>query len=254
MNVDMYGSTSTAYDMGARFNEWFSQHFGFEVILAYWGHNTRPVLGNLPKQPINQGPRPKSLLTNILNYVPILGSVLRAGDAEEVIAFNDCAPYLIITSASAQNVSSRLSEGEEMDITKFRANIILHGSPAAFDEDFWAELNINGSEGSANTQAKNGTKIILTSNCLRCESLNVDYETGKFGEGKAGEVLKLLSRDRRVDMGIKYSPVFGRYGFLGRGGEGCVLRVGDGVSVGRRNEVRTKFCEFLGVFVWFGGG
>jgi len=54
-------------------------------------------------------------------------------------------------------------------------------------------------------------------------------------------VLKLLQKDRRVDLGAKYSPVFGRYGFVGKGGEGRVVRVGEEVWVSGRNKERTKF-------------
>lgn len=80
---------------------------------------------------------------------------------------------------------------------------------------------------------------------MRCTSLNVDYDTGKPGEGAKGEVLKALQKDRRVDPGHKYSPVFGRYGFLQRGEDGvvkdAVLSVGDKVEVTKRNVERTVF-------------
>jgi uncharacterized protein YcbX len=120
-----------------------------------------------------------------------------------------------------------------MDISKFRANIVLKSSPGAFIEDFWGELTFEDS-----------TRVILTGNCARCISLNVDYETGKSGTGRAGEVLKLLNKDRRIDLGAKYSPVFGRYGFVSKKSEGSTLSVGDGVVVSRTNEERTRFCEF----------
>jgi uncharacterized protein YcbX len=163
--------------------------------------------------------------------MPIIGSHYSSDYG--VIAFNDCAPYLVITEKSAADVTRILPDGVEMDITKFRANIIVKGSPAAFEEDFWGELT-----------AGDDTRIILTGNCGRCISLNVDYETGKSGTGRAGEVLKLLSKDRRVDQGMKYSPIFGRYGFVSKKSEGNVLRVGDLVEVSQRNGERTRFCKF----------
>ena len=52
-----------------------------------------------------------------------------------------------------------------------------------------------------------------------------------------------------MDMGAKYSPIFGRYGFVGEGGEGLVVRVGDEVKVGEKNGVGSTFCKycFLGL-------
>lgn len=231
VDVDMHHSPTRSYDMGEKYNSWFSELFGFKVVLAFWGGNPRPVLGNVPGWPANESPKPKTIVNKILGYVPVIGERFSGDDG--VIAFNDCAPYLVITERSSINVTTRLPDDVEMDITKFRANIIVRGSPEAFDEDFWGELRFNGD-----------SRIILTGNCGRCVSLNVDYQTGKSGTGRDGEVLKLLSKDRRVDPGMKYSPIFGRYGFASKTSEGKVLRVGDEVAVSQRNEERTRFCKF----------
>lgn len=231
VDVNMHQSPTTAFDMGDKYNDWFSKHFGFKVILAYYGGNTRQVLGNLPGKPASELPKPKTSMSRILSRVPVIGPMLDPDD--EVIAFNDCAPYLVITEKSTEDVTARLPDDVEMDITKFRANIVLRGSPTAFDEDFWGELLLG-----------DNARIILTANCGRCVSLNVDYETGKVGTGRAGGVLKLLAKDRRVDLGMKYSPIFGRYGFLSKPSEGKTLNVGDEVVVSRRIEERTVFREY----------
>lgn len=226
VGVEMYGSANQSYNMGDKYNKWFSERFGFEIILAYWGGNPRPVLGSIPGSP--EGPRPKSLVGSVLRYVPIIGRRYEIDDG--AIAFNDCAPYLVITEESTADVTSRLPDGVEMDISKFRGNIVLKGSPIPYDEDFWGELMFG-----------DDTKVILTGNCGRCISLNIDYETGKSGTGRAGEVLKLLTKDRRVDLGVKYSPIFGRYGFVSKRSEGRILTVGDDVAVSQRNTERTRF-------------
>ena len=230
--VNMHSSPNQSFNMGEKYNKWFSDRFGFEVILAYWGGNPRLVLGNIPGKPANEGPRSKTLINNVLKHVPVIGSKFEADDAS--IAFNDCAPYLVISEESAAEVSSRLPDGVKMDISKFRANIVLKSSPGAFVEDFWGELTF-----------KNDTRIILTGNCARCISLNIDYETGTSGRGEGREVLKLLMKDRRIDLGAKYSPVFGRYGFVTRESEGSALEVGNTVVVSKENEVRTRFCKCL---------
>jgi uncharacterized protein YcbX len=233
VEVNMHFSPTKGYDLGEKYSRWFSKRFGFKVILVYWGNNPRLVLGNLPGKPTGQGPKPKNAITKVMSSLPVIGSLLKEEDG--VIAFNDCAPYLVITEPSLHDVTARLPAGVEMDVTKFRANILLKTLDPAWDEDFWGELTI-GSEGA---------KILLTGNCGRCNSLNVDYNTGESGTGRDGKVLKLLQKDRRVDLGTKYSPIFGRYGFASKDSEGMVLRVGDVVTMTKRNEERTRFCELF---------
>ncbi|KAF7915084.1 hypothetical protein BELL_0508g00050 [Botrytis elliptica] len=242
ISITMHKSPMTAYDMGSTYNNWFSQHFKYPVLLAYAGPNRRLVLGNLPGKPATYTPPTRPLLQKI----PLLNSLLPTPKPPSII-FNDCAPYLIITQSSCDDVTSRLPSGPsptpKMDITKFRANIIISGSPRAYDEDYWGGLTFSSNSPSdANSDSKSPKEIILTANCGRCVSLNVDHETGTSAP-KEKEVLKLLMKDRRVDDGMKYSPIFGRYGFLGNGdvNEGKVLRVGDAVQVSRRNGERTRF-------------
>jgi hypothetical protein len=63
--------------------------------------------------------------------------------------------------------------------------------------------------------------------------------------GRTGGILKLLAKDRWVDADMKYSPIFGRYGFISKPSEGKVLSVRDQVVVSRRLDQRTRFCEQL---------
>ncbi|KAI0484732.1 hypothetical protein GGR56DRAFT_39405 [Xylariaceae sp. FL0804] len=88
---------------------------------------------------------------------------------------------------------------------------------AAWDEDFWAELSVRPpKEGgdSRDRRRRGGLLLALTANCGRCASINVDYGAGRPAAGAAGAVLRALMRDRRVDRGNRWSPVFGRYAFL----------------------------------------
>jgi len=118
---------------------------------------------------------------------------------------------------------------------KFRPNIVVAPSAdseelEAFEEDFWGEMEVGG------------TKVVLTANCGRCRSVNVDFETGGHVENDR-QPLKKMMKDRCVDTGLKFSPVFGRYGFAVGEGE-MVLSVGDEVTITKRNEERTEFCRF----------
>lgn len=167
---------------------------------------------------------------------------------EAYITFADCAPYLVTSMTSLDNVSARLQD-KPMDMTKFRPNIVISGAETAFEEDFWIELTINN-----NNQNKAENRLLLTANCVRCTSINVDYATGKMGKGEEGSVLKKLMKDRRVDTGARFSPVFGRYAFLSTttgkedAGEGMEVRVGDEVVVSGRADARSVYGEFSLIF------
>ncbi|KAK4981266.1 hypothetical protein LTR66_010124 [Elasticomyces elasticus] len=224
LDINMHGSRTKAYDMGAQYDDWLSSCFGYEVVLAYLGENKRPVL--MSTNPTTKTATSQSWLSSITSKLP-MPSVLQ-GEKDE-ITFSDCSPYLIVSETSLGDVSDRLPEGEEMDMTKFRPNIVVHGAETAWDEDYWGELTIGDS------------KLNLVHNCMRCQSINIDYATGKPATGEQGKVLKKLQSDRRVDLGAKYKAVFGRYAFLEPGSAGRTIKVGDEVLVSRRNEERTKF-------------
>ncbi|OAP56618.1 hypothetical protein AYL99_08730 [Fonsecaea erecta] len=251
VEITMHSSPCIGYDMGEKYNRWFSERFGYEVKLLYIGANPRKVLGNMPPNAAASRPAQESSSNSWLGSITstatsLVRAVTGAGESEsegidEGLSFADVAPYLVISTKSWENATRRLPENEEMDISKFRPNIIVEGAEEEFEEDFWAEIVIgDGAEdGSAG-----GAKIVLTQNCARCNSLNVDYATGKVGEGESGKILKKLQSDRRVDLGAKWSPVFGRYGFLARVPEGksaAEIKVGDEVKIVRRNSERTRF-------------
>lgn len=240
VHVDMYGATTDAYDMGASFSAWFSSYLGFEARLVHLGQNSRPVLGSgaphsdqafrksLP--PVAYGVR-RYLVPSLLKKKP------------ERISFADMGQYLVVTAESNAEVGRRLRETDpsagnvQMDVTKFRPNIVVSGSPAPFDEEYWAELRFAG-----------GAQIALTGNCLRCQSITVDYETGKPAADVGGQAWKKLSKDRRVDKGCTFMPVFGRYGYSPASNIGREIRVGDEALLTRRNRDRTVFGESSACF------
>lgn len=162
------------------------------------------------------------------------------------LGFADCAAYLLCTSASLEDVRGRLTapEGKALDMMRFRPNIVVSGVEGAWEEDYWGEVRIAPSSSSAGKGGGEGedgevqgATLQLTANCVRCTSLNVNYATG----GQDGKVLKSLQKDRRVDRGMKYEPVFGRYGFLGDSGEeGVKVRVGDPVEVTKKNSEHSR--------------
>lgn len=203
-----------AYIMPDEYNKWFSGCFGYHVVLAYLGDG----LGIVRKD--------EKAEHWISQMKPILPNSLDA------ITFSDGAALLVTSETSVADLDPRLPNGERVVHEKFRPNIVVEGAPAPWDEDFWAELEV----------PRSGSKIVLTSHCARCISINVDLEKGKMGEGESGKLLKKMMRDRRVDPGQKWIPIFGRYGFPVSAGE---LRVGDEIVVSRRNTEQTTWSKFI---------
>lgn len=220
-HVNLHQSLVLAYRMGPKYDLWFSACFGFETALVFIGDGRRPVLGTF--SPKSQ-PAPKSWLSSLTTYV---SGHNKNGSGEDWLTFTDCAPYLVATEQSLKNVGARFSNCE-VEMHAFRPNIVVDGE-AEWEEDFWAELAVNHKQ-----------CLVLTKNCNRCTSLNVDYNTGRTAEGERGTVLKKLMSDRRVDAGAKHSPVFGRYGFLTtEASDGTVVAVGDPVQVTARRTERA---------------
>lgn len=225
--TSLHASKTLAYDMGDDLSQWFADRLGVEVRLAYIGNGSRPVLGSLAPNS-SGGLKRAGLLRQIRASVPFLSY------PSERLTFNDLAQYLVVTEESNNQVSSRFDDGHSMDITKFRPNIVVRGATGPFVEDFWAELEFAG-----------GVKMAMTANCYRCQSITVDYKTGRTAENDEGMVWKKLNKDRRVDAGVKYSPVFGRYGYCFGSAVGRTLQVGQKAEVTRVNKQRTTFGEFM---------
>lgn len=201
VEINMHNSKTTGHDVGKEAAVFFSNACAVATSMVYLN----------PKAPR-----------------PVLGSISQGKD--KGIAFNDHGSFMVASSVSLNALSTTL--GRPMDIIPLRPNIVLGPSWSLspiqpWAEDFWSEL-------------KFGTKVSmrLTSNCVRCVSLNIDYKKGEFMQG-TNLPLQALAKDRRVDTG-SHSPVFGRYGFVDQG-EGELISVGEEVSVIRKDKFRTTF-------------
>lgn len=234
--VMMHQSPMVGYIMGKKYNDWFSECFGFPVVLAYTGLNRRRVLGSMNPNIARQTDTKGGWFSTLTSYVPLLGAGATQEQDEEILTFADCASYLVVNEESVKDVASRFQSGQgKVEITRFRPNVVIGGAESAWEEDFWSELSLATED--------EDVQLILTSNCVRCRSLDIDFETGDFHKTEEGIVYKKLNKDRRVDKGAKYSPVFGRYGFL-KDDVVARVRVGDVVTVSKRAEERTIFGEF----------
>lgn len=232
-HVNMHGSPTDAFNMGEKYSKWFTECFGYDVVFVYIGNdNKRPVIFE-DMQPLTPDPITAFFKKNI----PFLGRKIERfmgirQSEQSRIKFQDCAPFLITSKTSLDDVSSRL-DGEKMDMVKFRPNIVIEGANDPWQEDYWGTIKIN-----------HKTEMIMAHNCVRCKSINIDYNTGKPGVGPSGEVLKRLQKDRRIDIGAKWSPVFGRYTFWGPDApKSQLIKVGDRVNVTKVNEGLTIWSK-----------
>ncbi|KAF2856471.1 hypothetical protein T440DRAFT_437160 [Plenodomus tracheiphilus IPT5] len=225
VHLDLHGSATDAYDMGDKISAFFTKYLEFETHLVYIGNHSRVVLGS-------GAPNGALAVAKRSPYIAPLRRFLPSSLAPpvETITFQDIGQYLVVTKESNDEVSSRLEDGVEMDITKFRPNIVVSGAPAAYDEDYWQQVVLPG-----------GIKMEFGGTCWRCQAITVDYKTGKKGEDDAGMVWKKLAKDRRVDKGWKYGPVFGKYSYTSLKDVGKQIRAGDEVVLTRRNKERPVF-------------
>lgn len=175
--------------MGPEVALFFSTHLGYPVHLVHVGTGHRSTMDLLTPKPAPD-PYPQR------------------------IAFADAAPILLTTQASLADVSSRQGGGESFDMTKFRPNISVDTSDAdvdPYDEEFWAEVEVvpNIKDGEDQREV---LKLEMTMNTVRCQSINVDYGTGKQMPPEK-QIYKKLMKDRRVNPLLPYRPCFGKYGF-----------------------------------------
>jgi uncharacterized protein YcbX len=231
--LDLHGSATDAYDMGEDISRWFSKYIGFETRIVYIGSHSRVVLGSgAPNGTMAQAKRSpytaplRKMLPSALTPQP------------ETITFQDIGQYLVVTRESNDEVSSRLEHGTSMDISKFRPNIIVSGSPAPYDEDYWSQVVFPGD-----------IKMEFGGTCWRCQAITVDYATGRKAEGDEGQVWKKLATDRKVDKGWKYGPVFGKYSYTAKKDWGKEIVEGSEIVLTRRVKERPVFGKWC-LYSW----
>ncbi|KAM5348591.1 hypothetical protein ACJ41O_008415 [Fusarium nematophilum] len=117
----------------------------------------------------------------------------------EATKFADMMPVLVGSLASIGELNKRLvHEGEEeIEIERFRPNIIIRGSKP-WSEDGWKTLRINDGQGPLD--------LDVVCRCLRCQVPNVDPETA---DKHPRQPWNQLMKYRRIDPGLKFKPSFG---------------------------------------------
>jgi uncharacterized protein YcbX len=110
---------------------------------------------------------------------------------------SDCASFIFGTHASVDDWSAKL--GRPMDLRPLRINVMLSdpaGKLQAWEEDFWAGLQASTSTGTIDFK--------LTANCPRCNSLDVDYDTGtrKYPKGKNMPLKSIMGSRRPCPLAL----------------------------------------------------
>lgn len=128
---------------------------------------------------------------------------------EEQVSFADGFPLLLATQQSLDDVNKRM-EDEEVDMRRFRPNLVIDGDNKAFAEDDWKQIQI-------------GTVVFdIVKPCSRCVMTTIDPDTGLKSE--EGVPLTTLKQYRSDTKGIYFGQ-----NMIPRN-EG-VLRVGDSVTL-----------------------
>jgi uncharacterized protein YcbX len=123
------------------------------------------------------------------------------------VSFADGFPFLVVNQASLDELGSRL--GGEVDVRRFRPNVVVSGAPAWAEDDWSGVLAGN-------------VRLDLVKPCSRCVMTTVDPDQGIKDPDQ--QPLRMLASYRRRAGGV----MFGKNGV--HTGEGP-LRVGDAVSL-----------------------
>jgi len=125
-------------------------------------------------------------------------------------AFHDGYPFMMISQASLDDLNSRIPEGDQVPMNRFRPTIVLEGCDP-YEEDTWQIISIDGVHFTGETQ------------CVRCPITTINQDTAERGK----EPLKTLATYRRIETG---EVAFGRnFNHFGVG----TIRVGSEVKIVR---------------------
>lgn len=201
VDANIWGKATPAHAYSTEVTGSFNDFFGKEVRLVY-------------KSPFFDPPRK-----------------LASNGAENLLGrpastcFPDMMPILIGCESSINELNSwiRANDDIEIDIHRFRPNIIVKGNKP-WDEDRWKTLRILPRLRSE--AIKREFVLDVTQRCARCQVPNVDPESAEKHKKQPWDT---LMKYRRVDEGITYKPCFGM--LCVPRGEGGLLEVGMTVEV-----------------------
>lgn len=185
-DVNIFGTTAVAVDMGDGPASFFSKHLRVPSRLLFIsgkGRREIPGIAYIPRQ-----------------LASLTVNTHTGGDLQpQRIRFADAAPFLVTSTASENQARTRLpvSSRDEDVIIRFRPNIHVDVGPDGrpYEEDHWRELVVYGSRDEKQDHKATIRCVFGTPRCL---SLNVDLTTGTRAT-KDEQLYGLLAKDRRVN-------------------------------------------------------
>lgn len=111
----------------------------------------------------------------------------------QITSFADSLPILLCGTASFKAVADDYGPYNWL---RFRPNIIVE-TEAAFEEDFWATLSVNGVE------------LENKKRCARCNLITLDPETAVVDKAFLGKLSRYRTHQNEVYFGIQMVPVSG---------------------------------------------
>lgn len=192
--VSIFGTAASGVDMGDGPAEFFSKHLDIPTRLLFIsGAGSREIPGAayIPK-----------------HRLPL--TIRAAGDhfQPQRVRFADAAPFLVTSTASEEDVRSRLQPEDRHEdvLIRFRTNIHVDvESAAAWDEDDWRELTVFAEDG---TTPKAVVRCVFKT--PRCLSVNADLKTGTTSP-RHKQVYGLIARDRRVNKAYPRKDPFSTF-------------------------------------------
>jgi uncharacterized protein YcbX len=134
-------------------------------------------------------------------------SEAHGGTSGDSLTLADAGPLLLTTSASLRQLNDWIGDGQ-IEMGRFRPNVVVEDVPEPFEEDRWSRLRIGE------------TEFRFAEICDRCVMTTIDPQTLIGGK----EPLRTLARYRQWDhktwFGVRIIPV-----------GGSVIRLGDRVEV-----------------------
>jgi uncharacterized protein YcbX len=106
-------------------------------------------------------------------------------ESKKVVSFADSQPFLVVGSASLDDLNSRIETGVKMN--RFRPNLVVE-TQNPFEEDYWTNFKI----GALSMQK---TKL-----CGRCKVVNIEQETGD----ESLKILNILADYRKSDGEVNF--------------------------------------------------
>lgn len=111
----------------------------------------------------------------------------RYANANELVSLADGYPYLITNTTSLADANERM--GEEMLMTRFRANIVVE-TEMPWAEDNWSALSINGAQ------------FRLPKPCARCRVVTINQESGEQRIELLGELSRFRRKEQKILFGM----------------------------------------------------